>query len=145
MHMLKEKNYEKEVITQAKIRRATTEFINIINDLWYDKSIELVLFRNTLVDKRTSEILNLINYAKEFVGKPISVYDALDIAKAIQKIQLPSSKLDIGKLAYEYYLDVNGSEDKVTFVKRQLKNATEAKDIKPKDVVLYGFGGLGGF
>ena len=141
--MLKEKNYEKEVITQAKIRRATTEFINIINDLWYDKSIELVLFRNTLVDKRTSEILNLINYAKEFVGKPISVYDALDIAKAIQKIQLPSSKLDIGKLAYECYLDVNGSEDKVTFVKRQLKNATEAKDIKPKDVVLYGFGRIG--
>jgi glyceraldehyde 3-phosphate dehydrogenase len=56
---------------------------------------------------------------------------------------LPSSKLDIGKLAYECYLDVNGSEDKVTFVKRQLKNATEAKDIKPKDVVLYGFGRIG--
>jgi glyceraldehyde 3-phosphate dehydrogenase len=106
--MLKAKDYENEVISQAKIRRATTEFINIINDLWYDKSIELVLFRNTLVDKRASEILNLINYAKEFVGKPISVYDALDIAKAIQHIQLPSSKLDIGKLAYECYLDVNG-------------------------------------
>ena len=141
--MLKAKNYENEVISQAKIRRATTEFINIINDLWYDKSIELVLFRNTLVDKRASEILNLINYAKEFVGKPISVYDALDIAKAIQQIELPSSKLDIGKLAYECYLDVNGSEDKVTFVKRQLKDATEANDIQPKDVVLYGFGRIG--
>ena len=46
IHMSKEKNYEKEVIIQAKTRRATTtEFINIINDLWYDKSIELVLFR----------------------------------------------------------------------------------------------------
>ena len=141
--MLKAKDYENEVILQAKIRRATTEFINIINDLWYDKSIELVLFRNTLVDKRASEILNLINYAKEFVGKPISVYDALDIAKAIQHVQLPSSKLDIGKLAYECYLDVNGSEDKVTFVKKQLKDATEAKDIQPKDVVLYGFGRIG--
>ena len=141
--MLKAKDYENEVISQAKIRRATTEFINIINDLWYDKSIELVLFRNTLVDKRASEILNLINYAKEFVGKPISVYDALDIAKAIQQIELPSSKLDIGKIAYECYLDVNGSEDKVTFVKRQLKDATEANDIQPKDVVLYGFGRIG--
>ena len=141
--MSKEKKYEKEVIAQAKTRRATTEFINIINDLWYDKSIELVLFRNTLVDKRASEILNLINYAKEFVGKPISVYDALDIAKAIQQIELPSSKLDIGKIAYECYLDVNGSEDKVTFVKRQLKDATEANDIQPKDVVLYGFGRIG--
>ena len=143
INMLKAKNYENEVISQAKIRRATTEFINIINDLWYDKSIELVLFRNTLVDKRASEILNLINYAKEFVGKPISIYDALDIAKAIQYIQLPSSKLDIGKLAYECYLDVNGSEDKVTFVKRQLKGVKEAKDIQPKYVVLYGFGRIG--
>lgn len=141
--MLKEKNYEKEVITQAKIRRATTEFINIINDLWYDKSIELVLFRNTLVDKRSSEILNLINYAKEFVAKPISIYDALDIAKAIQEIKLPSSKLDIGKLAYECYLDINGSKDKIAFVKRQLNDVTLAKDIQPKDVVLYGFGRIG--
>jgi len=56
---------------------------------------------------------------------------------------LPSSKLDIGKLAYECYLDINGSEDKITFVKRQLKNVTEAKDIQPKDVVLYGFGRIG--
>ena len=141
--MSKAKNYEKEVIAQAKTRRATTEFINIINDLWYDKSIELVLFRNTLVDKRASEILNLINYAKEFVAKPISIYDALDIAKAIQEIKLPSSKLDIGKLAYECYLDVNGSKDKVAFVRHQLKDATIAKDIQPKDVVLYGFGRIG--
>tara|TARA_R110000787_G_scaffold210882_5_gene320624 strand:- start:3492 stop:4934 length:1443 start_codon:yes stop_codon:yes gene_type:complete len=137
------KNYENEVTTQAQVRRATTEFINIVNDLWYDKSIELVLFRNPLVDKRASEVLNLINYAKEFVAKPISIHDALDIAKAIQQLELPSSKLDIGKLAYECYLDVNGCKDKVAFVKNQLKGATVAKNIKPKDVVLYGFGRIG--
>lgn len=136
-------NYEQEVVSQAQTRRATTEFINIVNDLWYDKSIELVLFRNPLVDKRASEVLNLINYAKEFVAKPISIHDALDIAKAIQQTELPSSKLDIGKLAYECYLDVEGCDDKVAFVKKQLKGATEAKDIQPKDVVLYGFGRIG--
>lgn len=65
--MIRAKDYESQVVSQAKIRRATTEFINIINDLWYDKSIELVLFRNTLVDKRASEILNLINYAKNLL------------------------------------------------------------------------------
>ena len=32
--MSKAKNYENEVAIQAKTRRATTEFINIINDLW---------------------------------------------------------------------------------------------------------------
>lgn len=136
-------NYEKEVASQAQNRRATTEFINIVNDLWYDKSIELVLFRNPLVDKRASEVLNLIDYAKEFVAKPISIHDALDIARAIQQLDLPSSKLDIGKLAYECYLNVDGCKDKVAFVKNKLKDATAAQDIQPKDVVLYGFGRIG--
>lgn len=137
------KNYENEVASQAQIRRATTEFINIVTDLWYDRSIELVLFRNPLMDKRVSEVLNLIDYAREFVAKPISIHDALAIAKAIQQSDLPPSKLDIGKLAYESYLNASGSEDKVAFVNNQLKDATAAKNIEPKDVVLYGFGRIG--
>jgi len=136
-------NYEEEVVNQAQTRRATTEFINIVNDLWYDKSIELVLFRNPLIDKRASEVLNLIDYAKEFVAKPISIQDALTIARAIQSIELPASKLDIGKLAYEYHLIDDKNLDKVNFVKQQLKDATAAQNIEPKDVVLYGFGRIG--
>jgi glyceraldehyde 3-phosphate dehydrogenase len=136
-------NYEKEVLSQAQNRRVTVEFINIVNNLWYDKSIELVLFRNPLVDKRASEVLNLINYAKEFVAKPITINDALEIAKAIQQLDLPASKLDIGKLAYECYLSPGKCEDKVAFVKHQLRDVKEAKNVKPKDVVLYGFGRIG--
>jgi glyceraldehyde 3-phosphate dehydrogenase len=136
-------NYEEEVAQQTLTRRATVEFINIVNDLWYDKSIEMVFFRNPLVDKRASEVLNLINYAKEFVNKPITIQDALSIAKAIHQVDLPPSKLDIGKLAYECHLDPKGCIDKVAFIKRQLKNITEVKDVTPKDVVLYGFGRIG--
>ncbi len=136
-------NYENEVVSQTQVRRATVEFINIVNDLWYDKSIELVLFRNPLVDKRASEVLNLIDYAREFVAKPISINDALEIAKAIQSIDLPASKLDIGKLAYEYHLQDDDNADKLAFVQNQLKDATQAENIQPKDVVLYGFGRIG--
>ena len=134
-------NYEKELLSQAQNRKATVEFINIINCLWYDRAIELVLFRNPLIDKRAGEVLNLINYAKEFVSKPITIIDALDIAKAIQQLDLPASKLDIGKLAYEFYL--NSKKDKVTFVKHQLQGVEKVDIIKPKDVVLYGFGIIG--
>lgn len=141
--MPKKANYNQEVLLQAKTRKATVEFINIVNNLWYEKAIELVLFRNPLVDKRASEVLNLIDYAREFVSKPISIHDALDIAKAIQKTTLPASKLDIGKLAYECYLNAKKCEDKLAFVKDKLKGATVTKDIQPKDVVLYGFGRIG--
>ena len=100
-------DYEKEVALQAKTRRATIEFINIVNDLWYDKSIELVLFRNTLVDKRASEVLNLIDYAKEFVNKAITIQDALSIAKAIQKIDLPYLRLFLfGRFVQHELLDL---------------------------------------
>ena len=136
-------NYETEVLSQAQNRKATVEFINIVNSLWYEKAIELVLFRNPLVDKRAGEVLNLINYAKEFVSKPITISDALDIAKAIQQLDLPTSKLDIGKLAYEYYLNPKRSTDKVAFVKHQLRDVKEIENATPKDVVLYGFGRIG--
>jgi len=136
-------NYNEEVLTQAQIRRETVQFITIVNDLWYDKSIELVFFRNPLVDKRASEVLNLLEYAREFVSKPITIKDALEIAKAIQQIDLPAAKLDIGKLAYECYLSVSNCDDKVAFVKKQLQNVQEAAPIDPKDVVLYGFGRIG--
>jgi len=136
-------DYEKEVSLQTQTRKATVEFIDIVNDLWYDKSTELVMFRNPLIDKRASEILNLIEYSREFVNKPITIQDALSIAKAIQQVELPSSKLDIGKLAYECYLHPKGCEDKVAFIQKKLKNAIEAKNFTPKDVVLYGFGRIG--
>ncbi|PIE99648.1 MAG: glyceraldehyde-3-phosphate dehydrogenase [Polaribacter sp.] len=134
-------NYEKDLVKQAQTRRATTEFINIVNDLWYDKSIELVLFRNPLIDKRVGEVLKLINYARDFVVKPISIEETLLIAKAIQSLDLPPSRLDIGKLAYEYHLDGKGNE--LEFVKKQLADASKTEDFEPKDVVLYGFGRIG--
>ena len=94
--------YEKEVSFQVDRRRAGVEFIKIISDLWYDKSIEMVLFRNQLINRNVSDIINLHEYAGEFVGKPISIFDTVDIAKAILSLDLPPSKLDIGKLTYEY-------------------------------------------
>ncbi len=136
-------NYEQEIASQVEVRKASVEFINLVNHLWYDRSIELVLFRNPLVDKRPGEVLKLINYAKEFVQKEISIFDALEIAHAIQKLELPSAKLDIGKLTYEYILHENEIDDKLLFVSNQLKDSKFHGDFQPRDVVLYGFGRIG--
>lgn len=135
--------YEKELSFQADRRRAGVEFIKIISDLWYDKSIELVLFRNQLIDKNVSDIINLHEYAVAFVEKPINIFDSVEIAKAIQQQDLPPSRIDIGKLTYEYHLEDSKYNDATAFVVDKLKNAKETKDIKPKDVVLYGFGRIG--
>jgi len=135
--------YEKELSFQADRRRATVEFIKNISDLWYDKSTEIILFRNQLIDRNVSEILNLLEYAVEFVQKPISIFDALEISRAILKLELPASKIDIGKLAYEYHLDDNNFSNTLDFVKDKLKDAEKSNGITPKNVVLYGFGRIG--
>lgn len=136
-------HYEKEIAVQADRRRAGVEFIKIISDLWYDKSIEMVLFRNQLINRSVSDIINLHEYAGEFVGKPISIYDSVEIARAILELDLPPAKLDIGKLTYEYHLEDDKYADARSFVIDKLRNAKDFKNNKPKDVVLYGFGRIG--
>ena len=135
--------YENELAFQADRRKATVEFIKIVSDLWYDKSIELVLFRNQLIDRNVSQILNLHEYAGEFVQKPISIFDSVEIAQAIQTLDLPPAKLDIGKLTYEFHLEEKNHSNALAFVADKLKDANKDEAIKPKDVVLYGFGRIG--
>lgn len=137
------KVYEKELSFQADRRKASVEFINIVSDLWYDKSIELVLFRNQLINRNVSDILDLHEYAGEFVGKPISIFDSVEIAKAIKDLNLPPAKLDIGKLTYEYHLEDQQYSNAMAFVSNKLKNAKKTETVTPKDVVLYGFGRIG--
>ena len=135
--------YEKELAFQADRRKATVEFIKIVSDLWYDNSIELVLFRNQLIDRNVSEILNLHEYAGKFVQKPISIFDSVEIAQAIKTLNLPPAKLDIGKLTYEFHLEDQKYSNATGFVANKLKEAKKNKAIKPKDVILYGFGRIG--
>ena len=138
------KSYEKELAFQADRRKATTEFIKIISDLWYDCGIEVILFRNQLIDMNVSEIINLHEYAGEFVQKPISIFDSVELLRTIKDMKLPPSKIDIGKLTYEYH-----SEDEPlygdikSFMEEKLGAARNHNSIQPKDVVLFGFGRIG--
>ncbi|HEX9600712.1 MAG TPA: glyceraldehyde-3-phosphate dehydrogenase [Mariniflexile sp.] len=137
------KNYEKELAFQADRRKATVEFIKIVNDLWYDKSVELVIFRNQLIDRNVSQILNLHEYAGKFVQKPISIFDSVEIAQTIKSMEIPPAKLDIGKLTYEYHLEENNYSTTRGFISEKLKGASKAEYFKPKNVILYGFGRIG--
>jgi len=135
--------YENELTLQVDRRRATVKFIKIVSDLWYDKSIELVIFRNQLIDRNVSQILSLHEYAGEFVQKPISIFDSVEIAEAIKTLDIPPAKLDIGKLTYEYHLEEDKYNNALAFVSDKLKDANQNEAITPKDVVLYGFGRIG--
>lgn len=124
--------------------KAAIELIGTIGKLWFEKSIELILFRNQLVDRSVSEIMNLHLYAKNIVKKTISVNDTLAIATAINNADVCPSRIDIGKLAFECQQEIANFKSVDEFIANKLKDLIGAKTtITPKDVILYGFGRIG--
>ena len=136
--------YEKELKSHIEQERAAVKLQSKVGELLYDKGIELVLFRNHLTDVTISEILNLHGYAGQVVNKPIDVFTTSELAEIITTLEIPASKLDIGKLASEW-LAVKENVSKTEFLNGKLGslNRSEGNEIEPRDVVLYGFGRIG--
>ncbi len=138
--------YETELFDWIEQEKAAIELINIIGNLWFDKSVELILFRNQLVDRSASQILNLHQYAKEIVKKPISVSDTLLLARELMRIELAPSRLDVGRLTSEWISERSEfSNDVNAFITNKLKDfiGKDKRVMIPRDVVLYGFGRIG--
>jgi len=138
--------YESQLDSWIQSEKAAVELIRVIGSLWFDKSVELIIFRNQLVDRSASEILNLHHYAHNIVKKPINVQDTLALANEILNIDdIAPARIDIGRLGAEW-LQVKSTGISVSdFIRKQLNEFIGAKgqNIEPKDVILYGFGRIG--
>jgi glyceraldehyde 3-phosphate dehydrogenase len=141
----------KEYIAQEK---AAVDIISAVGHLMFEKSVELVLFRNPLVDVTVSHILNLHRYAQDVVKKPIDLKETAELAKAIMTTaDLAPSKIDIGRLTREWTAEKDafktsaraGTDGKDDFIKNKLAKYIGQPSAKliPRDVVLFGFGRIG--
>ncbi|MCJ0743570.1 glyceraldehyde-3-phosphate dehydrogenase [Pedobacter montanisoli] len=137
--------YQSEFQNWIEKEKKALELIHVVGQLWFDRSIELVLFRKPLFDVGSSEILAYHQYAKEVSGKDISIYETLELANTIAKSSLAPSRIDIGRLASEWLDESNNHGNMHDFIISKL-SAHIGKDkitLKPKDVILYGFGRIG--
>lgn len=137
--------YENQLADWIGHEKAAVELIHLTGSLWFDRSVELVLFRNQLVDRSASEILNLHQYAKDFVKKPINVIDTLALVKELNQMDLAPSRIDVGRLCAEWLAEKQNYKTTKEFVADKLRNfiGKERRVLVPKDVVLYGFGRIG--
>lgn len=137
--------YENELKLHVKRERAAVKLSSKVGELLYDKGIELVLFRNHLTDTTISEILNLHEYARNVVNKPIDVFTSSELAEEIYKMDLAPAKLDIGKLSSEWLAEQDNFDSKLSFLHAKLGGfgVSAENKIEPRDVILYGFGRIG--
>ncbi|MFK7757462.1 MAG: glyceraldehyde-3-phosphate dehydrogenase [Flavobacteriales bacterium] len=142
---LTQETYSNELGVYVNQEKAAVDLIHSIGKLMYEKSIELVLFRNHLVDTSISEVLKLHRYAAEMVGKSISVFDSAELAKEIYLMDLAPAKIDIGKLADEWLTERETYKSIKVFLEDKFQNflTAESKPLEPRDVILYGFGRIG--
>ena len=137
------KSYENQLNNWVNKEKSGVDLLNSVGTLMYDKGIELVLFRNKLLEIGVSELLNYISYAKKVVGRENNVETATLLAKEMLNMNLAPSKIDIGILTAEYI--ESGSADANTFLSEKLCHiiGADTSSKQAKDVILYGFGRIG--
>lgn len=141
-----ESNYELELKEYINQQKAAVELTKSVGNLLFGKSIELVLFRNHLVNITIAEILNLHIYAHEVVERPIDIYTTSSIAKELEGMELAPSKIDVGRLASEWLNEKDNFDSMTSFLNDKLSSLRSSEgeaNLQPKDVVLYGFGRIG--
>ena len=137
--------YETSLNEYIQQERTAVKLTNSIGHLMFEKGVELVFFRNHMVDISISELLNLFEYAKNVVEKPLEIDLVNDVVEELYKMDLAPSKIDIGKLSNEYLEQAQTNNSISSFLKDRLKNfiGEENHNFSPQDVILYGFGRIG--
>jgi glyceraldehyde 3-phosphate dehydrogenase len=128
-----------------KAEKLAYELASTVGHLWFNKSVDLLLFRKKLVNESPTKILSFHDYGKNIIGTTVDIEDTLKIAKAILKLNIVRSRLDIGKLTKEWYENQNNYTSITEFLKEQLASfiGEDHNSFESKDVVLYGFGRIG--
>ena len=138
-------NYQFSVNERIEFEKSASKLIKYVGDLFYEKNVEIVLFRQPLLDQKSSEILQAHSHASVMASEPITIQDTLSIAKSILNSSITSATIDIGKLSLEWKREAGVFLERKNFINSKLidfKNSND-KSPQPRDVILYGFGRIG--
>jgi glyceraldehyde 3-phosphate dehydrogenase len=137
--------YEADLNNWIDREKAAIKLMSIIGNLRYDRAVELIIFRNQLHDCNVGEILAYHEYARKMVNKPITIFDSLEIAEGLVRMELAPAKLDLGKLTHEWLEAKTAGQTVDAFLNTTIGTfKMEGRESSaPKDVILYGFGRIG--
>src|SRR5689334_23065951 len=98
--------------------KSALELINIAGTLWLDKNVELVIFRRNIADARYTEVLNDTEHAVKYLNLSLTIEDFLEIARAIARLDLAPTRIDLATLGKEWSDEKGKSYDE--FIAKKL-------------------------
>jgi glyceraldehyde 3-phosphate dehydrogenase len=138
-------SFNSELKNWVNKEKLALELVTYASNIYFEKNVELVLFRRNIADKRVTEVINDHAYAKKFAKINVSLENSVEFAKALSQMDLAPAKIDLGRLENEWQKESLNYPDVQAFLKDKLAFmiGQDKINIKPKDVVLYGFGRIG--
>lgn len=117
--------------------------VPLIGSLYREHDVLVYAFGRKLSRQSAIGILRAHRTARRIIGSELLVTHTMPVLEAISRLDLDSSKIDIGKLAHGH-AEAGGDLDE--YLARELASVTTGQGRllrEPTDVVLYGFGRIG--
>ncbi len=127
-------------------REAVAErMIPVIGKLYREHGVVITVFDRSLVLSSPVDILTAHRYSRRILNGELSIQFGATIVEELNKLNLASSRIDIGKLAQRFQAQPQGTV-LADFVRSELADINVGKrrlQEDPQDIVLYGFGRVG--
>jgi len=121
--------------------------IPAVGSLYRTRGVIITVFGRKLMNGSTIDIVKAHQQALQVVGERVSVVDTSAILDVVSAIEPGSSRIDIGKLAFQARQAgiLNDDARLKDFLHDAFKDIPDTASVldEPRDVVLYGFGRIG--
>ncbi|TKB49190.1 glyceraldehyde-3-phosphate dehydrogenase [Ferrimonas aestuarii] len=114
----------------------------IIGKLYRNKGIEVLVYGKSLLNASTIDIIKFHRLVAKHEGEKLRLRDSFPFLEALGELDVKYARVDLGKLAVNYWRNHNDGNEINAYVTEQMGPASNA-DVEPRDVVLYGFGRIG--
>ena len=123
------------------------QMIPTVGALYRNRGVIITVFGRKLMNGSTIDIIKAHQQALQVVGERVSVVDTSAVLDVINTINPGSSRIDIGKLAFQAQAQKILLEPHKlhAFIANELQAIPDSPSVldEPRDVVLYGFGRIG--
>ncbi|SHG86053.1 glyceraldehyde-3-phosphate dehydrogenase [Ferrimonas marina] len=114
----------------------------LLGKLYRNQGVEVLIYGRPLLNASTIDITKAHRLVKKYEGDKLRLRDSFPFVEALSRLNVKHARVDIGKLAVNYWRNHTDGSEIDAYMAEQLAPALN-KEIEPRDVVLYGFGRIG--
>jgi len=140
-------NYKQEAYLKEWqcMEECAERMLPVVGRLYRENNVVTTVYGRSLVNCSAVDILKAHCFARQILDTDLSIMDTLPVLETVLRLELATSRIDIGKLTVKY-LKTHGKQALDGFVRNELAAINTGRSAilsAPQDVVLYGFGRIG--